>query len=223
MLAATLRSVRDDGLKQIYLIRHGQTEWNLQGRMQGRMDSPLTEQGQLQAIANGKLLRTLGGVEKLWVSPSGRTTETAFLINSHVKAELDFADELMERDCGSWSGQTVADIEAGDPLAWAERLADPYWYQPPGGENLQDMLLRVHDFLDGLFDSQWQAIGLVTHGVMSKVILKFFLSLGELECGRASHPNDLVYRLTFTAEDIETHHFIAGGNAQSGLLHRTQT
>ena len=215
--------VREDRLKQIYLMRHGQTEWNLQGRMQGRLDSPLTDTGRVQASANGKLLRALGGVEELWVSPSGRTTETAFLINSHVKAELDFADELMERDCGQWSGQTIEDIEASDPVAWAERLADPYWYQPPGGENLQDMLLRVHNFLDGLFDRHWQSIGLVTHGVMSKVILKFFLGLGELECSRASHPNDLVYRLTFTAEDIETHHFIAGGDAQTGLLLRGKT
>jgi broad specificity phosphatase PhoE len=208
-------------LKQIYIMRHGQTEWNLQGRLQGRLDSALTDQGRVQASDNGKLLRTLGGVDKLWVSPSGRTTETAFLINSHVRAEIDFAEELMERDCGSWSGLTIAEIEASDPVAWAERLSDPYWYQPPEGENLQDMLLRVHNFLDGLFDSSCNAIGLVTHGVMSKVILKFFLGLGELECSRASHPNDLVYRLTFTGEDIDTHHFIAGGDAQNGLSRRT--
>ena len=93
-----------------------------------------------------------------------------------------------------------------------------YWFQPPDGENLQDMLQRSHEFLDGLFDTQWNAIGLITHGVMSKVILKFFLGLNEVECARTRHPNDLVYRLTFTAQDIETHHFLGGAGAQDGIL-----
>ncbi len=186
--------------------------------MQGRLDSPLTEQGRAQAMANGALLKTLGGVDHLWVSPSGRTTETAYLVNSHIKASIDFDEALMERDCGDWSGLTIEEIEQRYPQAWAQRQADPYWYQPPAGENMQDMLLRTHQFLDGLFDSEWDALGLITHGVMSKVILKFFLGLNEVECARTRHPNDLVYRLTFNAEDIETHHFRSGGEPRSGLL-----
>ncbi len=205
-------------MKQIYLLRHGQTEWNLQGRMQGRMDSPLTEQGKAQASDNGALLKSQGGVERLWVSPSGRTTETAYLVNSHTHAHIEYAEELMERDCGLWSGMTIAEIEETYPTGWHQRAVDPYWYQPPQGENLQDMLSRVHGFLDRLFDMQWDSIGMVTHGVMSKVILKFFLGLDEAECVRLRHPNDLVYRLTFNTQDIETHHFIAGGDAQQGLL-----
>ena len=206
-------------MKTIYVVRHGQTLWNEEGRMQGRLDSPLTDQGRMQASANGALLKSLGGVDRLWVSPSGRTTETAYLINSHTKASIDFADELMERDCGDWSGMTIDEISQNYPQAWRDRESDPYWYQPPGGENMQDMLLRVHQFLDGLFDTPFGAVGLVTHGVMSKVILKFYLGLSEVECTRLRHPNDLVYRLTFHAEDIETHHFLAGGEAREGLLH----
>jgi probable phosphoglycerate mutase len=205
-------------VKTIFVVRHGQTEWNVEGRMQGRMDSPLTEQGREQAIANGALINSLGGVEQLWVSPSGRTTETAYLINSHTNAQLEFAAELMERDCGIWSGMTIAEIEQHNPQAWAQRADDPYWHQPPQGENYQDMLLRAHEFLDGLFDNPASRIALVTHGVMSKVVLKFFLGLTEVECTRTRHPNDLVYRLTFTAEDIETQHFLGGGVAQAGLL-----
>ena len=205
-------------MKTIYIIRHGQTEWNLAGRMQGRLDSPLTERGRAQASANGALLRSLGGVDRLWVSPAGRTTETAYLINSHTHTELEFAEPLLERDCGLWSGMTLDDIRAQHPQSWAEREQDPYWHQPPDGENLQDMLLRSHEFLDGLFDLEWDALGLVTHGVMSKVILKFFLGLSELDCVQIRHPNELVYRLTFTTQDIETHHFLDGGGARPGLL-----
>lgn len=178
----------------------------------------MTELGREQASANGALLKSLGGVDQLWVSPAGRTTETAYLINSHTKAPLDFAEELLERDCGLWSGMTLDDIQQQHSQSWGQREQDPYWHQPPQGENLQDMLLRCHEFLDSLFDLDWNALGLITHGVMSKVILKYFLGLNELECVRVRHPNELVYRLTMTAQDIETHHFLGAGEAQTGLL-----
>lgn len=206
------------GLKTVYIVRHGQTEWNAESRIQGRLDSPLTEAGRQQASANGALIKSLGGVDQLWVSPAGRTTETAFLINSYTQAALDFADALLERDCGDWSGLTLEQIQAHHPKAWASRQEDPYWFAPPQGESLQDMLLRAHSFLDELFDSEWESVALITHGVMSRVILKFYLGLSEIECTRTRHPNDLVYRLTFTAQDIETHHFIGNGEPISGLL-----
>ena len=208
-------------VKHLYIVRHGQTEWNLEQRMQGRLDSPLTDLGREQARLNGALIKSLGGVDRLWVSPSGRTMETAYIINSHTQAQLDFAEELLERDCGHWSGRTVAEIETDYPAAWAERSADPYWFQPPGGENLEDMLERANMFLEELFDLDWNAVALVTHGVMSKVVLRFFLGLTEVETARLRHPNDLVYGLTFNAEDIETQHFFAVGDARTGPLRST--
>ncbi len=218
-------------MKHLFIVRHGETQWNVEARMQGRMDSPLTERGREQALSNGALLKALGGVDMMWVSPSGRTTETAHLINSHVHGHIEYADELLERDCGLWSGRTIDDLRANEETAWQERQRDPYGFRPPGGENLQDMLERVYEFLEELFAHPWQSVGLVTHGVMSKVILKFFLGLSEIESTRVRHPNDLIYRLTFNASEIETHHFEAGGEAQTGLLrhdpvleqHPTQT
>jgi probable phosphoglycerate mutase len=205
-------------MKHLFIVRHGQTQWNVDGRMQGRMDSPLTELGKQHATSNGALLRALGGVDLLWSSPSGRTTETAHIINSYTQTRIEYADELMERDCGAWSGLTIAEIENEFPEAWSARSMDPYWHAPPDGENLNDMHARVSRFLEELFGYDLHSIGLITHGVMSKVILKFFLGLSEVECTRVRHPNDLVYRLTFHAQDIDTHHFRAGGDAQEGLL-----
>lgn len=207
-------------VKYLYIVRHGETEWNTQGRMQGRMDSSLTDSGREQASVNGALLKRLGGVDYLAVSPSGRTIETAFLINSHVRAPIHYSDQLMERDCGAWSGLLLEEIEEHYPQEWRAREEDPYRFRPPEGESLEDMLERVHDFLDGLFAQDWESIGLITHGVMSKVILKFFLGLNEIECSRLRHPNELVYRLTFNAQDIDTHHYLAGGEPQSGMLRR---
>ena len=206
-------------MKTLYIVRHGQTEWNVAGRMQGRLDSPLTALGREQATQNGALLHRLGGVDALWVSPAGRTRETAQLLNQHTNAPMNMAEELVERDCGDWSGMTLGEIQARYPQSWAERQRRPFTHQPPNGENMQDIHDRSHKFLQALLESKHDVIGLITHGVMSKVILKYFLSLPEQESVEISHPNDLVYRLTITAQDVETHHFVAGGEARSGLHH----
>ncbi len=205
--------------RELFIFRHGETEWNVEHRMQGRMDSALTERGRSQANSHGALVKSLGGLERLWVSPSGRTTETAYIINSYVQAELNFAEALMERDCGAWGGLTVDEIQQKFPGEWSARDDDPYNHRPPGGENLQDMLLRVHEFLDDLFAFDWYRVGVVTHGVMSKVILKFFLGLNEVETARIRHPNELAYRLIFNPDKIDTHYFTAGGEVKPGLLH----
>ncbi len=206
-------------IKDLYIVRHGQTEWNVAQRMQGRMDSPLTDLGRTQAQANGKLLQQAGGVEQLWVSPSGRTAETANLLNSHLRANIDYVDALMERDCGLWSGLTITEIEQDYPSDWQARGQNAYAHRPPQGENLHDMLLRVKDFLEDLFVVEWASVGLVTHGVMSKVILKYFLDLSELQCVSLRHPNDLVYRLQFFADRIEPSYFVDGGESRDGLLY----
>ena len=205
-------------MKHLYIVRHGETEWNVARRMQGRLDSALTDAGRKHADVNGALLKDLGGVELMCVSPSGRTRETAYIVNSYTKAQIDYFDELMERDCGIWSGLTIDEVMEQFPKAWQEREEDPYNHRPPGGENLQDMLKRVHEFLDELFICGYDRIGVITHGVMSRVILKYYLNLSETEANRVRHPNDLVYRLTFNAQDIETHHWISGGEATIGLL-----
>ncbi|MEM9621260.1 MAG: histidine phosphatase family protein [Pseudomonadota bacterium] len=205
-------------MKELFIIRHGETEWNVQQRMQGRLDSPLTEQGRSQADAHGTLLKSLGGLDRIWVSPAGRTTETAYIINSYAQATMEFAEPLLERDCGDWGGLTLNEIQDQYPEAWAARLQDAYLHKPPNGENLHDMLLRVHEFLDDLFGLDWARIGLITHGVMSKVILKYYLGLSEVECTRVRHPNDLLYRLTFHPELIESHHYINGQGPVDGLL-----
>ena len=210
------------GVKELFIMRHGETEWNVAGRMQGRLDSALTEQGRNQADLNGGLVKALGGVDVLLVSPSGRTRETAYIVNSHTQVRMEFFEELMERDCGLWSGMAVTDVEARFPQAWAERELDAFNFRPPEGENLSDMLHRARGFLEELYVSKHESVGLVTHGVMSKVILNFFLSLSEAETVKVRHPNELVYRLTFNTNHVETHYFLEGGEANTGLLMHRQ-
>ena len=209
-------------MNTLYILRHGQTEWNVERRIQGHMDSPLTELGRQQADTHGKTLKSLGGIDQLFVSPSGRARETAFIVNSYAKAVVTFESSLMERDCGEWSGQVLSEVEARYPQAWQARSDDPFQHRPPGGENLSDMQERVSTFLQSLYAIDCDVVGLVTHGVMSRVILMDLLGLNPLEAVRAYHPNDAFYRLSFHATEIETHHFKDGSGPQAGLLRHTQ-
>ncbi len=186
--------------------------------MQGRMDSPLTEEGKEQALAHGRALRELGGVDRLIVSPSGRTQETAYILNSFLSADMSFNDVLLERDCGEWGGLTVEEIQERFPQQWRAREMDPFAHRPPQGENVQDLIERVQDLLESLYASPEDVIALVTHGVMSRAILTHFLALTPAESGLVRHPNDLFYALEFSATDIRPCYFRAGDGPFDGLL-----
>lgn len=204
-------------LRKLYVVRHGETLWNKEFRLQGRLDSALTDTGKRQADENGRLLRR-AGVTRLLVSPLGRTTETAYIINSYLQAKLEFVDELVERDSGEWSGLTLDDIRASDPMAWREREANEWDHRPPGGENLPDVIARVAPVLEELrqppgasgpsastTDSPVTAI--ISHGVVGKAILAHYLGLSAGEAAHVRQPNDVVYALSFagSASDPLTH------------------
>ncbi|MEM9741992.1 MAG: histidine phosphatase family protein [Pseudomonadota bacterium] len=205
-------------MKTLYVVRHGQTEWNVARRMQGRLDSALTEAGQQHAIRNGELIKAQGGVDHLFVSPAGRTQETAYLLNSFLGAAMTFDESLLERDCGHWSGLTEMEIEERFPTEWQARIDDPFDYRPPGGESVADLVERVEPFLDSLFGAPHERIAIVTHGIMSRAILSKLLSLSKKMANSVRHPNDLVYRLEFHPTEILPSYFRAGEGPVRGLF-----
>jgi probable phosphoglycerate mutase len=205
-------------LKTLFLIRHGQTAWNLERRMQGRLDSPLTQTGIAQVHAHGRLLKRGSSVAEMIVSPSGRTRETAYILNSYLRAALSYADELLERDLGDWSGLTLDEVGERFPAAFRQRQENPYHFRPPGGENLEDMADRVGSFLDDLLAGEGEEVALVTHQVMSRVILGRLLALEPREIVTLAHPNDVVYRLDFSDGPVCVQHFASGEGPRSGLL-----
>jgi len=205
-------------MKQIFVIRHGQTEWNLQRRMQGRLDSPLTHAGAEQAHGHGLLLKKIATIEEMYVSPSGRTRETAYIINSYVRAHLNYEDSLQERDLGGWSGLTVEELEDTFPQAWRSRMDDPYRHRPPEGENLADMSARCAAFLEQVIESPAASVALVTHQVMSRVILGRLLGLTEVETVRLIHPNEALFQLEVSEDGIDARHYVGTAGPFDGLL-----
>ena len=205
-------------MKHLYIIRHGETEWNAEQRMQGRLDSPLNEKGRAQAHLHAETLQRAGGVDLIVASPSGRTRETTAILNRILQVPVDYDEALMERDCGLWSGFTVDEIAASYPAQWRERDEDPFFHRPPEGENLPDVIARVAGLLSALRTLPQERIALVTHGVMSRAILTQLLSLPPADANRVRHPNDLFYRLRFETTVPEPEFFRAGRGPVGGLL-----
>lgn len=120
---------------RLILIRHGETEWNLEGRIQGyHGDSPLTANGQAQARRLAARLAT-EGLRTLHASDSGRTRQTADPIAAALNIEVVFDAALRERDYGEFEGWTYLELERKQPEAYRKfRSRDPE-YAPPGGES----------------------------------------------------------------------------------------
>ncbi|GAB4284649.1 MAG: histidine phosphatase family protein [Roseovarius sp.] len=163
-------------LPELWVLRHGQTEWNAEGRMQGRLDSPLTALGLAQARAQNAILRRelsgrTGAVTCL-ASPSGRAWRTAEIAIRGLDLTIAPDPDLQEIDMGAWQGCRLTEIRAALPDAAA---ADPHlWkFDAPGGERLVDMVARVERLLGRLSGPTV----LVTHGVTSRVLRS--LALGR--------------------------------------------
>lgn len=140
----------------IYAIRHGQTDWNVEGRLQGSRDVPINDHGRRQARHNGRRLkREIGGDPGRFdyvASPLGRTRETM----SIILAELDMArhayrtdQRLVELSYGDWEGSTLAEVDAATPGAIAAREADKWNFIPPGAgaESYEILSRRVSGWL----------------------------------------------------------------------------
>jgi broad specificity phosphatase PhoE len=169
----------------LYLARHGQTDWNLAGRLQGMRDIPLNETGRSQAREVGGRLGALGvGGEHLpWhASPLVRAAETAQIIRDtldHDEEDVMFDPRLQELSYGEWEGLTLAETRALDPEAITRREADKWNHVPPGGESYAMLTDRVAPVL---LACQQPSI-LVSHGGILRVALALFgLELPDVAC-----------------------------------------
>ncbi len=129
-------------MTRILLVRHGQSEWNADGRWQGQADPPLTDLGREHASAAARS-GLLGSFDAVYSSPLRRAVDTALLLADHMGVGPVVTDEgLMERDAGPWQGLTRRQIEEGWPgmLATGER--------PDGYERDDRLLVRVRVALE---------------------------------------------------------------------------
>lgn len=178
----------------IYLLRHGQTEFNREGRLQGRLDSPLTALGQDQARRMGRVLRQVIERPEAWTmvaSPLGRTRHTAELVReaAGLDCRIEIDDRLAELDVGQWEGLNRQEILACAPHV---DFAPGWMFDAPGGEGAHGMSARLAAWLAEHDESDGRRRIVVSHGVAGRM-------LRHLYCGVAtdhsSPPQDSVFLL----------------------------
>ena len=144
----------------IYYIRHGETEWNALGRLQGVQDIPLNDLGRRQAAGSGRILADLfagdGRSEAslaFVASPLGRARQTMELVRGALRLPLAgyaLDDRLREIGYGQWEGSTLAQAQLADPGVFAARQVDKWTVSPPGGESYVSVQARMSDWYNQL-------------------------------------------------------------------------
>jgi broad specificity phosphatase PhoE len=157
-------------MARILLVRHGQSEWNADGRWQGQADPPLSELGEQQAVAAA---RALGGVDAVYASDLQRAHHTAQLVAAQLGTDVAVEPRLRERHAGDWEGRTRAEIEEGWP-GYLETGRRPDGYEPD--DSVLERVLAVLDAIGAAHDGD---VLVVTHGGVVRVVERHLGSHAE--------------------------------------------
>ena len=177
---------------ELYILRHGETEWNAEGRMQGALNSPLTQAGKQQARRQAEILQAidLNGFQSL-SSPQGRAFETAAIALTGTAAFVRTEDRLREIEVGEWSGKVRSTLAAPGEFADTPDGALELYERAPGGEGFAALEARCKSFLA---DLNGPAV-LVTHGITSRMLRATVLGLGIRGLAEMPGGQGVVYHL----------------------------
>lgn len=183
----------------IYLVRHGQTEFNASGRWQGQVDSNLTELGKAQAARIGRSLHSLinGGDVAIFSSPLGRAQSTATIIARELgfSGEIILDARLMEVGMGSWDGLTDYEIEMEWPDARNGLGRHEWFFHSPDGETYASMEGRLTLALNEVSNHMAATKIIVSHGVAGRIIRGLFAGLAKDTTLELEVPQDAIFRL----------------------------
>ncbi|MFQ3546673.1 histidine phosphatase family protein [Halobacillus rhizosphaerae] len=161
-------------MTKIYLTRHGQTKWNLEGRMQGRKNSDLTPLGEEQAKWLGQSLQTVP-LDVIITSSSGRAVQTAEWIRGDRTIPLKKTDQLQEIHLGEWEGKNQSQIEKSQPLEYKNFWEQPETFAAEAGEDFTQVIERTSQEVETLARTyEGKTLLLVTHAVVLKCLMTYF-------------------------------------------------
>jgi broad specificity phosphatase PhoE len=178
----------------IYFLRHGQTDYNAAGRIQGVVDIPLNAHGRAQALRNGGVLNeVISDKPRLdfIASPLLRARQTMEIVRGAMGLPpLVYRTDprLKEIDFGDWGGMTMSEIAGRDPVHHARRQADAWNVAPPNGECFREKCARVMEWLGEVS----RDTVIVAHGGTSRCLRGHFLKLPPQEIVRLDVPQDRV-------------------------------
>lgn len=159
----------------LYLTRHGETEWNVEGKLQGHNDSPLTKLGKRQAQWLGVSLKNIE-FDAIYSSSSPRAFHTAEIIRDKRKLDVIPSEKLMEIHLGSWKGETWSEIERNHHDEFITFWSSPHLYKSTnGGENFHQLRDRLIPEVNEIISKHNGGnVLIVTHAIALKVIMAYF-------------------------------------------------
>lgn len=185
----------------IFLVRHGETEWNRARRYQGWLDSLLTPEGMMQAGAIGRILHRLpeAAGAAIVASPLGRARDTAAIIAECLRdgdgrsRPIRLDERLREISLGAWDGLVKRDIRRVAPEIFAGEDGRWEWYfRSPDGETYEAFAVRLTAFLADLGEGP---VIVVCHGVVTRVLRGLYAGMKRAEALRLAVPQDRIFLL----------------------------
>ena len=182
----------------IYLVRHGQTIWNIEGKRQGSLDSPLTLEGidQAKQVAT-TLCKSIKNIHsfKFFSSPLPRCKQFTSLICEHLSYPfglVNFSENIAECNFGEWEGLSEAEAKQSYPNVYKKRQTEKWKHIISGGESYENFYNRVKDFL---LQVETQNCVVVAHEGTSKMVRGIIEQKSYDEILKSKHKQPDVYKI----------------------------
>ncbi|WP_417825096.1 histidine phosphatase family protein [Thalassospira lucentensis] len=189
-------------LPTILLVRHGETQWNTEGRLQGWQDAPLTLNGFRQVCAVAENIREMwvglqkNGSVKYHTSSLGRARQTASILSDCwgiPYAAFATDDAIKERNYGQWEGMTLSEVSRSRSAEFEAHQNDPWGYLVPGGETKLELLARIDTWLHELPADQAHVV--VTHSGCFRLIRGLYVGAARSDMDGYREPQTTSYLL----------------------------
>lgn len=165
---------------EIYIVRHGETVWNKEKRLQGRTNVPLSEYGRELAEKTGRALKDVR-IDRIYSSPLDRAYQTALLIRGDKNIEIRKDERIIELNFGSYEGHTIEELQKNATTTFQYFFTQPELYHSDeAGESLEQICLRAADFMRHEIEpieSQYERIMIVAHGAINKALMSYIKGL----------------------------------------------
>jgi probable phosphoglycerate mutase len=180
--------------ERIALVRHGETEWNREGRRQGQLDSPLTADGRRHGEQMASVLSATA-VDAIFSSPLGRAQHTARIIAGRIGLPVQVVDDLAEVHHGRFAGLTNADVDRIHPGELQRRATQRFTWRYPDGESYSDADPRAAAALGQIAATGSTLPLIVTHEMFGRLLLRVLLDLSPADALAHDLPHGAVFEI----------------------------
>jgi len=181
-------------MKTAYFVRHGETLFNRDKRLQGWLDSSLSEEGKKQVGIVAEAVSALP-IRRAIVSPLGRAQETAEIIRAKTNVFMEDDPNLREVSFGDFEGHTLPELDVKFPGMWQARMVDKWNYRPPGGEANKDAIDRAAAVVRRIEEQEnGEALLVIAHFAINRIVFSLLAGIEPEEIVRINVPHCTIYR-----------------------------